>query len=323
MNSPRKFLIFLAALALLATACGSTTEDATATAAGEREAGAEVTDEDVDSSAEVTADVVETDDDSDSSAEAVANAVQSGADPINGGKPFIETPTGDAPTQLLVEDLIDGDGAVAQDGDLLVMHYVGVLHSDGSEFDSSWDRNQTFNFVLGQGNVIQGWDEGIVGMTEGSRRQLTIPPAQAYGTQGSGGAVPPNSTLVFVVDLVGAFSPHEIDTAVEDPSELDITVVEQGDGPELVAGDAVEVLYTIASASSGEILQSSWTDRMTASFVIGAEPAEVFIGWSEPLVGRNVGDVVRIVVPAALGPNVQSGENFVTQITVLDTVEQG
>ncbi|MDQ6928762.1 MAG: FKBP-type peptidyl-prolyl cis-trans isomerase, partial [Actinomycetota bacterium] len=83
------------------------------------------------------------------------------------------------------------------------VHYVGVSWSSGRQFDASWDRNSTFSFRLGGGQVIAGWDQGVVGMKVGGRRRLTIPPELGYGSRGAGGAIGPNETLVFVVDLVG------------------------------------------------------------------------------------------------------------------------
>jgi len=82
------------------------------------------------------------------------------------------------------------------------VHYVGVAWSNGQQFDASWDRNDTFSFRLGGGQVIKGWDEGVAGMKVGGRRRLTIPPHLGYGARGAGGAIGPNETLVFVVDLV-------------------------------------------------------------------------------------------------------------------------
>ena len=82
------------------------------------------------------------------------------------------------------------------------MHYVGVSWSSGAQFDASWDRGQTFQFTLGAGMVIRGWDEGVAGMKVGGRRKLVIPPELGYGEQGAGGVIGPNETLVFVVDLV-------------------------------------------------------------------------------------------------------------------------
>jgi peptidylprolyl isomerase len=109
---------------------------------------------------------------------------------------------GEPSSELLVTDLITGDGAVAEDGDRVTVHYVGVRWSDGGRFDASWDRGQTFSFVLGAGQVISGWDLGVRGMQVGGRRVLTIPPALAYGDRGAGSVIGPGETLVFVVDLL-------------------------------------------------------------------------------------------------------------------------
>lgn len=107
-----------------------------------------------------------------------------------------------APDELEVEDLIAGEGAAAADGDVLVVHYVGLRWSDGEQFDASWDREQPLEFQLGAGQVIEGWERGVEGMQLGGRRVLTIPPEQAYGDRGSPPAIGPGETLVFVVDLV-------------------------------------------------------------------------------------------------------------------------
>jgi peptidylprolyl isomerase len=117
-------------------------------------------------------------------------------------KPKIPRSSGSAPTQLKVEDLIEGDGAAAKTGDQVSVQYVGVLFSNGKQFDASWDNDKKpFEFTLGSGQVIAGWDEGIVGMKVGGRRKLTIPPDMAYGEQGQPPSIPPNATLVFEVDL--------------------------------------------------------------------------------------------------------------------------
>ena len=117
-------------------------------------------------------------------------------------KPEIDFPEGDAPTELVIEDLADGDGPEAGAGDTISAHYVGVAHSTGEEFDSSWNRGAPLDFRLGVGQVIRGWDDGIVGMKVGGRRKLTIPAHLAYGDRGAGGAIKPGETLIFVVDLV-------------------------------------------------------------------------------------------------------------------------
>ena len=117
-------------------------------------------------------------------------------------KPSITIPDGEAPGELLIVDEIEGDGVEAKRGQRVVVHYAGVAWSTGREFDSSWSRNDTFDFRLGAGEVISGWDEGVAGMKVGGRRRLTIPPHQGYGSRGAGGVIKPNETLVFVVDLV-------------------------------------------------------------------------------------------------------------------------
>jgi len=102
---------------------------------------------------------------------------------------------------LKIEDLVGGTGAEAKAGDTVSVHYTGWL-INGTEFDSSLKRGQPFEFTLGQGRVIQGWDEGVAGMKVGGKRKLTIPPELGYGARGSGSQIPPNSTLVFEVELL-------------------------------------------------------------------------------------------------------------------------
>jgi peptidylprolyl isomerase len=125
------------------------------------------------------------------------------AEPASSGKkPKVTVPDGPAPKELVVEDLEEGTGKAAKAGDALTMDYVGVSYSTGKEFDSSFSAGQPFDFTLGQGMVIAGWDEGIEGMKVGGRRKLIIPPDKAYGAQGSPPSIKPNETLVFVVDLL-------------------------------------------------------------------------------------------------------------------------
>jgi peptidylprolyl isomerase len=119
-----------------------------------------------------------------------------------GPKPTVEVPKGPAPDRLVTNDLEAGDGAEAKAGDQVSVQYVGVLYDGGKQFDSSWDRGEPFSFQLGSGQVIPGWDQGVEGMKVGGRRELIIPPDLAYGAQGQPPTIPPNATLVFVIDLV-------------------------------------------------------------------------------------------------------------------------
>jgi len=118
-------------------------------------------------------------------------------------KPEISIPEGPPPADLVAEDVTVGSGPEAVPGQRVDVHYVGVSWSTGQQFDASWDRRATFDFKLGGGEVIAGWDKGVAGMKVGGRRRLTIPPGLGYGDRGAGGVIKPNETLVFVVDLVG------------------------------------------------------------------------------------------------------------------------
>jgi peptidylprolyl isomerase len=116
-------------------------------------------------------------------------------------KPKVTPPSGAPPKKLVTNDLEEGSGPEAKAGDTVTVQYVGVNYETGKEFDSSWSRNEPFPFELGAGLVIPGWEQGIEGMKVGGRRELIIPPELGYGTAGSPPAIPPNETLIFVVDL--------------------------------------------------------------------------------------------------------------------------
>ena len=117
-------------------------------------------------------------------------------------KPEVDPHLGPEPTDLEVTDLSVGEGDEAQPGSTVSVHYVGIAHSSGEEFDASYNRGEPLQFRLGVGQVISGWDNGVTGMKVGGRRRLVIPPHQAYGDRGAGGVIGPGETLIFVVDLV-------------------------------------------------------------------------------------------------------------------------
>ncbi len=116
-------------------------------------------------------------------------------------KPDVTIPDGAPPADLQIEDLVEGDGAEANAGMQVTVDYVGVSWSTKREFDASWNRNDTFTFGLGAGQVIQGWDQGVQGMKVGGRRRLTIPPDMGYGQFGAGGVIGPHQNPAFAVDL--------------------------------------------------------------------------------------------------------------------------
>ncbi|HZG49059.1 MAG TPA: FKBP-type peptidyl-prolyl cis-trans isomerase [Thermoleophilaceae bacterium] len=117
-------------------------------------------------------------------------------------RPAVEKPTGTPPRKLVIEEIVRGRGPGARPGDTVVVHYVGVSFSNGEEFDASWDTGQPYPVQLGAGRVIPGWEKGLVGIREGGRRRLVIPPELAYGAAGAPPDIGANETLVFVIDAL-------------------------------------------------------------------------------------------------------------------------
>ena len=117
-------------------------------------------------------------------------------------KPDVGPIPGAPASELLIEDIVEGQGEEAKSGAYVSVHYVGVAQSTGKEFDASYNRGEPLQFRLGIGQVISGWDQGVQGMKVGGRRQLVIPPHLGYGDRGAGGAIKPGETLIFVVDLL-------------------------------------------------------------------------------------------------------------------------
>ncbi len=115
-------------------------------------------------------------------------------------KPIIQAGSGDPPTEVVIEDIVEGTGPAARTGDTIDVQYVGALFEDGSEFDSSWSTGQPFTVTLGEGQVIEGWEEGLVGIRKGGRREIVIPSGLAYGPAGQPPSIPPDAALIFIVD---------------------------------------------------------------------------------------------------------------------------
>jgi peptidylprolyl isomerase len=185
MPSLRALALLLAALALTAAGCGGSDDDK------DKQSSAPAP-------AETTPEATETE--AAPSGESGKTVAVSNAKDLS-SKPKLGKPQGDPPGELVTKDLVEGKGAAAKSGDTVTVQYVGISWSTGEQFDASWDRSEPFSFPLGQGQVIQGWDNGVAGMKEGGRRELVIPPDQGYGAQGAPPDIAPNETLVFVVDL--------------------------------------------------------------------------------------------------------------------------
>ena len=186
----RRASLLLALLALVAAGCGSSNDKSNDTASTESQP-----------AQSQPADTTSTATSTGSSGGGATTIKPSPTKDLN-KKPAIPRQAGDPPTQLVKQDIVKGTGATAEPGDNVTVRYVGVRFRDNQQFDASWDRKpNAFPFPLGGGQVIQGWDKGIVGMKVGGRRQLTIPPDLAYGAQGFPPDILPNETLIFVVDL--------------------------------------------------------------------------------------------------------------------------
>ena len=219
-------------------------------------------------------------------------------------KPYIQTPS-EPPVDLEVEDIVQGSGPQASAGSFIVVQYVGISCSTGLQFDATWDKGQPYSIELGAGKVIKGWDEGIVGMAVGGRRLLTIPPEKAYGSSGSGsGSIGPNETLLFIVDLL-ALVPTDLEKPAvsvpdEPASELLITDLAEGEGPEVQSGDIVYVHYVGYSQSTNTQFDASWDRGREQYIIFPLGQGTVIDGWEEGLLGMKVGGRREIVIPPDL-----------------------
>ena len=208
--------------------------------------------------------------------------------------------------ELVITDLIEGTGATAEVGTTVTMQYVGVLGADGTEFDASWNTGDPFSFPLGGGQVIAGWDEGIVGMKVGGRRVLQIPSDLAYGDQQRSEIIVPNSDLVFIVDLVGTIPGPQPAPPVDDSNlgsfdELQISDLVEGEGCTAQFGDIVRVHYVGVDADEGAEFDSSWSRGETFEIIVGR--SQVIDGWNAGIEGMNVGGERILQIPSSQAYN--------------------
>lgn len=201
-------------------------------------------------------------------------------------------------------EVLAGTGAVPKPGDIVSVHYTGKL-TDGKKFDSSVDRGQPFQFPLGAGRVIKGWDEGIALMKKGGKAVLTIPPELGYGARGAGGAIPPNATLVFEVELVDILQgapavPNKVNEADYQTTASGLKyydfVVGTGAAPQ--KGKQVIVHYT-GWLADGKKFDSSLDRGEPFAFPIGV--GQVIGGWDEGVMGMKIGGKRQLLIPPDLG----------------------
>jgi len=219
-------------------------------------------------------------------------------------KPTVKLPS-TMPTKLVITDLTEGTGAAAVTGDTVVVHYVGVRSADGSEFDNSYDRGRPFSVTIGAGQVIKGWDEGLVGIKNGGRRQLDIPADLAYAdSPPSTDVIQPGDALSFVIDVVTIIpkaDPADAPTVsiAPTPNQTDQTFTDLivGDGAGIEPGQTVAVQLLAFSAADGKQLDSSWESGTPLTFVPG--DGQLPPGLEKAVDGMKVGGRRQVDIPFA------------------------
>ena len=217
------------------------------------------------------------------------------------GEPTVNLPEA-IPTELVITEVEEGSGEPAAAGDTVFVFYVGVLSADGTRFDGNFD-GDPFPVTLGSGSVIDGWEQGLIGIKAGGRRQLDIPADLAYGDMGAGDIIKPGDAISFVVDalaIVPAVDPADEPTVTVEPSNkvaTDVVSVDlvDGDGDEASAGSTVAVNIIAYSAATGEKLDSTWGAPALTTFTLtegGTLP-----GLVDGIVGMKVGGRRQLTIP--------------------------
>lgn len=250
-----------------------------------------------DDTTENSVDTASTADDADTTEPLPDDTGSAEAPPTNPAKPEVEIPD-EVPDELQITVIDEGTGPEAQVGDTVIVDYLGVRTRDGVEFDNSYDRFQPFPVVLGQGGVIAGWDQGLVGAQAGSRIQLDIPSELAYGEESRGEIIGENEPLTFLIDVRAVVPPGEAPTeAGVDPSEgaTEVTVVDlvEGDGPELDTGQLAFIRFVLFRGDNGVLLQSNWAEQLQP-LPLGED---IFPPLFEGLQGMQVGGRRAITFP--------------------------
>ena len=278
------------------------------TACGSDDDGGGATDDTVVSDLEL--DPVDDDTDETGDSEESDGADDDAGDPDAGGadsgKPEVEVPA-ELPIELQIIDLEMGTGRAAEVGDSVWVDYVGVVTATGEEFDNSYDRGQPFDVRLGEGRVIAGWDEGLIGVQTGGRRQLDIPAELAYGeSPPPGSAIGPGDALTFVVEVravvmaTGEDAEPELDDIEPSAGRTDLDIVDLviGEGEELGAEDTAIVHLMLLRGDDLEVLESTW--RFDAPAEIAMVPGEAIDGLVDGMAGMRVGGLRVISMPPSL-----------------------
>ena len=243
-----------------------------------------------------------------------------------GQKPVIAKGSGHPSPDLAVKTVIAGSGPAIASGDYIQANYLGQIYDTGKSFDNSYDRHAPFVTQIGTGKVIPGWDKGLVGRRAGSRVELSVPPAEGYGSSGQPQAgIKGTDTLVFVIDVIDTFTAHssakgkvvpQTDSSLPkvgtntDGKDVSITVpkgkapaklvseyVIEGDGRPVKGSDTLLLQYKGVLWDGGKEFDATYSRKALADFPLG----QLIAGWQKGLVGKKVGSRVMLVVPSALG----------------------